>query len=86
MKIDLSDRTCEMIAQKVSSILRGESEVKSPSDGEYVSTREAARILRVSPDRLRHLKDKFHHIKVGDKEQGKLLFLKSGLMQRYADG
>lgn len=82
MKIELSKQSCEQIARQVAQfMLKGE---QPAADGEYISTREAAAILKVSPDRLRHLKDKFPHIKVGDSEQGKLLFLKKALLPSYA--
>lgn len=84
MKIELTKECCEQIARQVAQIIRQEE--LSADDGEYVSTREAASILRVSPDRMRHLKDKFPHIKVGECGQGKLLFLKSSLLERYAQG
>ena len=84
MKIELTKECCEQIARQVAQIMRQER--RPAEDGEYVSTREAASILRVSPDRMRHLKDKFPHIKVGENSQGKLLFLKSGLLERYAQG
>ena len=47
---------------------------------EYLTTREAAEFLRISTDRLRHLKDRFPHIKTGGENQSKLLFLKSGIL------
>lgn len=84
MKIELTKECCEQIARQVAQILRQEE--LSIDRREYVSTREAASILRVSPDRMRHLKDKFPHIKVGENDQGKLLFLKRSLLERYAQG
>lgn len=82
MKIELTKDCCEQIARQVAVMLKGE---QPATDGEYVSTREAAEILRVSPDRMRRLKDKFPHIKIGINGQGKLLFLKSSLLHSYAD-
>lgn len=84
MKIELTKDCCEQIARQVAQFMR-QGEVKQPAEKEeYVSTREAATILRVSTDRMRHLKDKFPHIKVGGSDQGKLLFLKSALLSSYA--
>lgn len=82
MKIELSEKSCEQIAQQVAIMLKSE---QPAVDGEYVSTREAAEILRVSPDRMRRLKDKFPHVKIGLNGQGKLLFLKSSLVQSYSE-
>ena len=82
MKIEIDDDAIEKIAKRVTQMMREAGQVK-PEDDEYVSTREAAHILSISPDRLRHLKHKFPHIKAGDNERGKLLFLKKGLLRSY---
>lgn len=55
------------------------------SNGDYVDCRQAAKILNISVSRLRHLKHKFPHVKVGNSEQGKLLFLKKHLVENYVD-
>ena len=86
MTLELSDRSIERIAQRVANILsKGGAKETEPkvSEGQYISTREAASMLRISSDRMRHLKDKFPHIKAGDNEQGKLLFLKSAILEYY---
>lgn len=80
IKIELNDATCEAIARKVAQMLKQE---ESLAEDEYVSTRQAAAMLNISTDRLRHIKDKFPHIKSGDNEKGKLLFLKKGLLKSY---
>ncbi len=55
---------------------------KLEMEGEqYLTTREAADVLCISTDRLRHVKDKFPHIKTGGENQSKLLFLKSGILR-----
>lgn len=51
---------------------------------EYVTVKEAARMLGVSEDHMRRLKDQFPHIKNGDKQQGRVLFLREGLIKNYA--
>lgn len=84
MKIELTKDCCEQIARQVAQIIRQEEILQPAKQEEYVSTREAANVLRVSTDRMRHLKDKFPHIKVGGADQGKLLFLKSALLPSYA--
>ena len=79
MIIELSDKTIEAIAQRVKSLMEGKD------DGEWVSVREAASILKISPDRMRRLRNKFPHVKAGGNNQGRLLFLKSSLMRNYID-
>lgn len=83
MKIELTKECCEQIARQVAHILQNGEQ--PTGKGEYISTREAAAILNVSTDRMRKLKDKFPHIKAGDSEQGKLLFLKKALLPSYAN-
>ena len=80
MKIELTKECCDQIAHKVAQIMQQGMKNGTVENIEYVSTREAANILRVSTDRMRHLKDKYPHIKVGGSDQGKLLFLKSALL------
>ena len=51
---------------------------------EYVTVKEAARMLGVSEYHMRKLKDKFPHIKNGENQQGRVLFLREGLLKNYA--
>ena len=51
------------------------------SDTEMVDTREAARILGVSPAYLRQVKDKFPHVKTGNSQQGRILFRRDDLIK-----
>ena len=46
-------------------------------------TREAARLLGLSPNYLRSMKNKFPHVKVGDNRQGRILFKRSELLASY---
>lgn len=50
---------------------------------EWLPTSEAARMIGLSPYRLRMLKDKFEHKKSGDAQSGRLLFKKSSLLESY---
>lgn len=77
MRIELSEKSCEMIAQKLAVIIKGED--VNPQC-ELLTTKEAAAMLKISADRMRKLKDKFPHVKSGSKDQSKLLFLKSGII------
>ena len=51
---------------------------------EYVTVKEAARMIGISENHMRKLKDQFPHIKNGDKQQGRVLFLREGLIRNYA--
>ena len=48
---------------------------------EMVDTREAARILGVSPAYLRQIKDRFPHKKSGSTQQGRVLFRREDLIK-----
>lgn len=50
---------------------------------EWLPTAEAAKIIGLSPYRLRMLKDKFEHRKAGEFQSGRLLFKKSSLLENY---
>lgn len=51
---------------------------------EWVSVREAARIIGISEDRLRRTRDKYDYRRAGGEEgKGRLLFRYSSLMERY---
>lgn len=52
-----------------------------PTETEYVGTEEAARILGVSPNYLRQVKDRYTHIKRGENNQGRLLFKREALLE-----
>lgn len=55
-------------------------------EDEWIDSKEAAAIIGVSVSRLRKIKDRFPHTKVGNNAQGQLRFLKSGLIEKYAKG
>ncbi len=78
MKIELNECDVERIARRVAELV-GNGKMEE----EYISTKEAAKLLSISPDRMRKLKDRFPHIKQGDNVQGKLLFLRRGLTTNY---
>ncbi len=73
---DVSRKVAILVEQRISRHLE--------KDPIMVTTEEAARILNITPDRLRHIKDRFPHIKNGDKQQGKLLFKRDALLAEYS--
>ena len=70
----------ELVADQVIKKLRG---VENLSEVEYVDTKEAARILGVSDNYLRQVKDKFPHLKAGDRKQGRILFKRDSLLREF---
>ena len=57
--------------------------VNSSGCDDLCDTREAARLLGLTPNYLRSMKDKFPHVKVGDNRQGRILFKRSELLANY---
>lgn len=53
------------------------------SETEYVDTDEAARILGVSPNYLRQVKDRYPHMKAGNRKQGRIMFKRDGLLNEF---
>jgi len=76
--VHLDDASIREIAARVRDLV---ASPKQENEEELVTTQEAARILRISSDRMRRLKDKFPHVKAG--KNGKLLFVKRGLVENY---
>ena len=76
----LIETTVEVTVEKL--LNRKELEVARTQE-EWLTTSEAAKMIGISPYRLRMLKDKFEHQKSGDAQSGRLLFKKSSLLESY---
>lgn len=88
MKKEEIERLTEMIARKTTDMVMERLNgivPKSSKDEEYVDSKEAARILDVTPNYLRSMKDKFPHVKIGNHSQGRVLFKKSELLKNYTN-
>lgn len=89
MKKEELEKLVEKIAQRTANIvmdqLKGKCQVQISGidPDEYVDSKEAARMLGLTPNYLRTMKEKFPHIKVGDNNQGRVLFKKSALLNSY---
>ncbi|MBR1879152.1 MAG: hypothetical protein IJ804_00110 [Prevotella sp.] len=84
MDINLSDKQIEQIAVKTAKIVLRKLREDEEPPSEYVPVKEAARILGLTEYRMRRIKDKFPHIKNGQNNQGRLLFLRDSLLKEYA--
>lgn len=83
MEITLSQRQVNAIAYQVALILdkhQSERERRSEEE-EMVTTKEAARILGITPGRMRQIANRYPHVKRGESKQGKLLFVKKSLLE-----
>ncbi len=82
MKQDEMKKLAEMTA---SLVLKGLKKEKSldHTDEDYIDSKEAAALLGLTPNYLRSQKDKYPHIKVGNTNQGRILFKRSELLANY---
>lgn len=64
----------------VKEMRRTEQEKPQP---ELISSKEAAALIGVSEDYIRKIKDRLPHVKQGNNNQGRLLFVKEGQMEAY---
>lgn len=83
MQVELSPQTIDAIAQRAALIIVRKLKKMQEQPPEMVTTTEAAQILGISTDRMRKISDRFPHIKQGDSKQGKLLFVRKALLERY---
>ena len=87
MEITLSSRQMDELAYKIALILdkRQRERSKETKQPELVPTNEAARILGITPDRLRHIvcqdPTRYPHIKRGDTSRSQLMFVRDELLQ-----
>lgn len=78
-KEDISLLAC-MVADQVVKKLKS---VSNLSTTEYVDTEEAARILGVSANYLRQVKDRYPHMKAGNRKQGRIMFKRDALLNEF---
>ncbi len=83
MDIQLSERDMTTIATKVTNMLLRKLRGNEEPQTEMVGVKEAARILGISEGRMRDIKDRFPHIKSGNNQQGRILFVRSALLENY---
>ena len=75
----------KLLADLVADKLEKKKDVKVLSEPEYVNTNEAARILGVSPNYLRIVKDKYPHIKTGEHKQARIMFRRDALLNVFVN-
>ena len=84
MEIQISEKQMEKIASKTARILLRKLKEDNEPPSEYCDVKEAARILGITQNSMRRLKDKFPYIKNGTNQQGRILFLRDALIPEYA--
>jgi hypothetical protein len=81
MRIEYDTVFIKLLAKEVvKEMRRTEQEKPQP---ELISSKEAAALIGVSEDYVRKIKDRLPHVKQGNNKQGRLLFVKEGLMEAY---
>ena len=91
--MEMSDRQMDLLASKVASklfrMLQGgdagnkKDKVEIPDPSKMCSVKEAANLLGIGEDQMRRIKDRFPHVKVGEKQQGRILFEREALLKCY---
>jgi len=81
---EYAEMVADLTASKVMALLNSNGNVSSTS--EWIETKEAAEILRVTPSYLRSIKDKFSIKKVGGSERGRVLFNREEINKYYLNG
>lgn len=90
MRINFEDRSVtynqflDDVARKVAHMVWKSIKKDMEKEPEMVTTEEAAKILGISPGRMRRIKDRFPHLKAGDSTRGRLLFKRDALLNEYA--
>lgn len=77
MEITLDKTTIDAIAVKTTAMVLKALLKKKELLPEMVTTKEAAAILHISPDRMRRIKDRFPYSK---SQGGKILFVRDALL------
>ena len=77
-------KLAEMTARRTATIvIKQLSEMHVGESNDLIDSKEAARLLGLTPNYLRSMKNKFPHVKVGDNRQGRILFKRSELLANY---
>ena len=78
----LTEQDYNEIARRTAMILfkKLEEARKAETLPEMVTTAEAAKILCITPGRMRQIAHKYPHIKQGESKQAQLLFVRSALL------
>ena len=83
IRLEYDQKLIKLIAKEVvKELLKVQAEEPEP-EKELISCKAAAAHIGVSEDYLRKIKDRLPHVKQGNTKQGRLLFVKDGLMEAY---
>lgn len=80
MDITLSDKQISQIASKTALLVVHRLKTVTETESVLVNVREAARILGVSVDHMRKIKDEYPHVRHGNSQQGHIYFIRESLL------
>jgi len=75
----LNNKQIQQIADKTAKLILRRLENAKESEPVLVNVRDAARILGVSVNHMRSIKDEYPHIRRGENKQGHIYFLREAL-------
>lgn len=81
--VKLDSKTIDAIARKSAKYVLTELKKNNSTEKEMVTAAEAAKILGISQNYLRTIKDNFRYVKVGGTKYGRILFEKDSLVENY---
>lgn len=79
-EMTLSDKTVEKIANRTATILYNRLKTNLDDKKELVSVKEAARILGVTENYMRSIKDDYSYIRRGKNQKGNIFFIRESLI------
>lgn len=79
MEIVLNDKQIQQIADKTANLVLRRLNMRTEEKSFLVNVREAARILGVSANHMRSIKDEYPHIRRGSNQHGHIYFIKDAL-------
>lgn len=79
MEIVLNNKQIQQIADKTAQIVLKHIKTEPSTEPVLVNVREAARILGVSVDHMRKMKDDYPYIRRGNNQQGHIYFVREAL-------
>ena len=81
--VKLDPKTIDTIARKSAKYVICELKKKNSTEKEMVTAAEAAKILGISRNYLRTIKDNFRYVKGNGSKWGRILFEKDSLVENY---
>ena len=86
--VELSRKDKEDIAAIVVERLSNSkyNKAQRKEEKELIGVREAAEICGITTYHIRKIKDRLPHVKVGDHQQGRLMFYRDSLLEHYLNG